>query len=178
MGRSRKSTLSLLTRRGIPVFRWSRFSKRAGKRKTTYVVTTPKRRISQHRLTLIRNSMTLKKALGKRRRQQLRHPRRISASRKAMHARETRLLWGSPAARARRSRRNRSRRVVRRVSPARRVARSPARRFATAVANVAPKGLALQWARARCAGVKKPCNKSTKSKWLMSFDAYKAQQGY
>lgn len=112
MGSHRKSTLKLVTRRGITKFRWSRDS--MGHRKTSYLVTTPVRRITQQRISLFRHSKTLRKALLKRRRQQLRHPRRVSASRKAMHARESRVLWGSPSARRARSRRNRARRASRR----------------------------------------------------------------
>lgn len=170
----RKSTVKLVARRGQMAYRYSRFSKRANKMKTSYVVTTPGRRISKLRLGLIRHSRSLKKILGKRRRYQLRHPRRISAARKAMHARESRLLWGSPSARRHRSRRNRSRRS------AHRVARSPARRLVIAAAAAASSplsGIALvnAWKRARCAGVAAPCNNKTKGKWLMNWAAYKAQ---
>lgn len=116
------SHLSLINRRGVTAFRYSRlpigrFSKQAGKRKISYVLTTPSRRISKHRISLIRNSQILSRALFKRRAIQRaiirKDPSKISAKKQQMYARERVLLLGARKARAKRVR---ARRAVARVT--------------------------------------------------------------
>lgn len=94
------SHLSLIKRRGLNTYRLSR-RPIAGKRGISYVLTTPSRRISKHRISLIRHSKSLSKALFQRRARQRaiirKHPGRISTAKQTMYARERALLMKSRA---------------------------------------------------------------------------------
>jgi len=147
----RKSSVKVVSRGNRSFFKFARDT-RAGRR-TSYIITTPARRLSKHRISTIRRSATLRRALRRRRASQRAVGVPLLSARGIMYRREAAAIR-----RSRKAHRKVSRKVHRKSSKSRKVSKIARHRIKFG-----------KWAKARCVGVPHPC---TSKNWK-SFKSFR-----